>query len=428
MKKTIWAVIFIAILIILPLTALAADGQETSGESLEGKTLMILGDSYSAGHGLNASQMGWPELLAEDYAMELINWAISGSTLAAGERASNPMVYRCLELPAETVDILLIQGGSNDWARGIPLGERDQRDENTFMGALNLILDRMEEMYPEATLICFTPWVSNGATNELGLETTHYAEAMEKVCRHRNILCYDATNTVQNGIYMDSAAFRTKYCLTPNDRWHLNAGGQLLFAPAISRWLQENLCGVTTADRFYDLTGAEYNLKIHVSRVYEQGVMKGISDTLFSPGQVATRKTLAVTLYRIAGEPQVTGGSFLDVSPDSSAYDAISWAVGLGLMTSDGAFYPDRALKRQELVQAAFTLYDMVGGQVQKTQGLGSYLDREEIADPWVIPWGWALKMGILEDMEPRLAPASLVSRGQLAIALSNLMEELWGD
>lgn len=425
MKKTIWTVILTVILIILPLRALAADGQASSGESLEGKTLMILGDSYSAGHGLLASQKSWPELLAEDYGMELINWAISGSTLAAGEGGRNPMVRRCMEMPDENVDILIIQGGSNDWSQNIPLGERDQRDEETFMGALNLILDRMEEKYPQTTLICFTPWVSNGAVNGLGLETTHYAEAMLKVCRYRDILCYDASNTVQNDIHMDSLAFRTKYCLTPSDRWHLNAGGQLLFAPALSRWLQENLCGVTTADRFSDLAGAEYNLKIHVSRVYEQGVMYGTSETLFSPGQAATRENLAVTLYRIAGEPQVEGGAFSDVDPEDTSYSAISWAVGLGLMASDGAFYPDRALRRQELTEAAYGLFRLVGGEIQKTQGLGSYQDRDMLADEWVIPWGWALEMGILEDMAPRLAPESLVSRGQLAVALSNLMEEL---
>lgn len=425
MKRLFWAALLAAIAIALSLGVLAADGQESSGESLEGKTLMILGDSYSAGHGLLGSQKSWPELLAEDYGMELINEAISGSTLASGVRASNPMVWRCMELPEEPVDILFIQGGSNDWSRGIPLGERDQRDENTFMGALNLILDQMEEDHPEATLVCFTPWVSNGATNELGLETAHYTEAMIKVCRHRGILCYDASNTVQNNIHMDSLAFRTKYCLTPNDRWHLNAGGQLLFAPAISRWLQENLCGVTTADRFRDMAGTEYNLKIHVSRVYEQGVMYGTTDTLFSPGQLATRRDLATTLYRIAGAPWVAGGRFSDISSDDPDYAAVSWAVEWGLLESDGCVYPDQALRRQELLEATYTLYELSGGQVRKTQGIGSYLDRDQIPDEWVIPWGWGLEMGLLEDMAPRLAPESLVSRGQLAIALSHLMEEL---
>lgn len=418
--------LLLVLLEILALWGFAADGEAESGNSLSGKTMLVIGDSYSASHNLPSKELGWPSLVADDYGMELLDYAISGSSFGTGARAKAPMVERCKDIPETHADIIVIQGGSNDWSKGIPVGERDDRVTDTMLGALNLMLDYFQETYPEATIICFTPWISTGTANELGWETTRYTEAMLMLCRHRDILCYDASNTVQNDIYMNSEAFRTKYCLTPTDRWHLNAGGQTLIAKAFSRWMEENLCSVTVADRFSDLASAEYSLKVDVSRVYENGIMYGTSDTLFSPTIAASRSTLAVTLYRIARWPQISGVEIEDVSYDHDAYYAISWAVEQGILKpEDGKFYPDRALRRQELVEALHACLALWDGEVMGLQGLGQYRDKDAVAKEMVIPWGWALKSGAIKPLEDRLAPEGIVSRGQLATALVRLLEAL---
>ena len=410
---------------VLTLPAMAADGEASSGQSLRGKTMLVIGDSYSASHNLPSKDLGWPSLVADDYGMELYDYAISGSSFGTGPKAKAPMVERCREITEPHADIIIIQGGSNDWSKGIPVGERDDRVPDTMLGALNLMLDYFEETYPEATIVCFTPWVSTGTANELGWETTRYTEAMLMLCQYRGILCYDASNTVQNDIYMNTEAFRTKYCLTPTDRWHLNAGGQTLIAKAFSRWLEENLCSVTVADRFSDMASAEYSLKVDVSRVYENGIMYGTSDSLFSPTLAASRSTLAVTLYRIAQWPSVTPKVFGDVPTDHQAYYAICWAVEQGILTAeDGMFYPDRALRREELVKALKTCLDLWGGEISQLQGLGQYSDKDSVEKDLVIPWGWALKTGALSPLGDRLAPEAIVSRGQLATALVRLLEE----
>lgn len=192
----------------------------------------------------------------------LIRWRSSGIwTISITPSAAPPLppVLRSSaaygragrELTGQRVDIIIVQGASNDWAHNIPVGETDSRDPETAMGALNRILDTLEQAHPEATLICFTPWISNGAKNDLGLETTAYHDAMLTLCRERNILCYDAADARQNGIHMDDGTFRTEYCLTPTDRWHMNPKGQAMFAPVFSAWLQKTLYGeAEPADRF----------------------------------------------------------------------------------------------------------------------------------------------------------------------------------
>ena len=118
----------------------AAAGETLCRKSLFGKTLLILGDSYTAGYGLWDGSHGWPDLVTDALGMTQLNYSISGSTFSSGPLGNYPMVERCRELPTDVpVDVILVQGGSNDHTRDIALGEIDGRDPETCCGALNLI-------------------------------------------------------------------------------------------------------------------------------------------------------------------------------------------------------------------------------------------------------------------------------------------------
>ena len=63
-----------------------------------------------------------------------------------------------------------------------------------------------------------------------------------------------------------------------------------------------------------------------VKRVYTRGLMVGVSDTSFAPGQTLSRAMLASILYRLAGEPAVTAENpFTDVPADQWYTDAVIW-------------------------------------------------------------------------------------------------------
>lgn len=392
-------------------------------DSLQEKTLLILGDSYCAGYGLARREDAWPYEMASRWNMKYVDHAISGSTFAAGPQSSAPMVERVREIAADPVDIIVVQGSSNDWSHNIPVGELDSRDPETAMGALNVILDTLAEAHPEAKLLCFTPWISNGTENDLGLETTAYHDAMLALCESRNIPCYDAADTENNGIEMDQPAFRSEYCLTSTDRWHMNPKGQAMFAPIFARWLQETLYGpYEAADQFADLIPADDVLRQAVGLLTEQGIMNGISERLFAPARAATRETLAVTLYRMAGSPESGRLEFSDVMPDQGSYPAICWAVSQGLMEGEGQFFPARSLTRQELAAAIYR-YDtqIAGEEITALSGLGHYPDRDQLADSAAAAFSWALQEQLLLPENGLLRPQSAVSRGQLAQVLAIL-------
>ena len=64
-----------------------------------------------------------------------------------------------------------------------------------------------------------------------------------------------------------------------------------------------------------------------VQYVYDAELMNGVTDTTFEPDSTTTRGMIVTILYRLAGEPAVTGESaFTDVAEGSWYADAINWA------------------------------------------------------------------------------------------------------
>lgn len=61
-----------------------------------------------------------------------------------------------------------------------------------------------------------------------------------------------------------------------------------------------------------------------------EGITSGTSATTFSPDATVTRAQTVTFLYRAAGAPVVSGGSFADVSGDTYYADAVAWAVKEG--------------------------------------------------------------------------------------------------
>ncbi|MEF3074812.1 arylesterase [Methylobacter sp. Wu1] len=122
--------LFALIVSLMPMTALA-------------KSIVVLGDSISAGYGIEVKQ-GWVALLQNklsqaDSPYEVINASISGDTTAGGLARIDKI------LAAHKPDVVLVELGANDGLRGLPpklmkdnLAEITQRARNA--GAKVLLL------------------------------------------------------------------------------------------------------------------------------------------------------------------------------------------------------------------------------------------------------------------------------------------------
>lgn len=84
----------------------------------------------------------------------------------------------------------------------------------------------------------------------------------------------------------------------------------------------------------------------------KQGITSGTSATAFSPDATVTRGQTVTFLYRAAGAPTVSGGSFADVAADAYYADAVAWAVKEGITSGTGgnSFSPDAPCTRGQIV------------------------------------------------------------------------------
>ena len=116
----------------------AADSSRTA----EPKTILCLGDSLTAGYGLDLSE-AYPALLqkkidALGWRFRVVNAGLSGETTAGGLRRLDWFLKR-------KVDVLVLALGGNDALRGVPL---DATERN-----LDAILTRTESRYPGVRLV-----------------------------------------------------------------------------------------------------------------------------------------------------------------------------------------------------------------------------------------------------------------------------------
>lgn len=189
---------------------------------LEGLTVNALGDSYFAGQGLPAEQI-WINLMANKYGMNMNNYGIGGSSVSYVEN-KNPMCDRYDAMVDNGADIILVEGGRNDFNSGVPIGTVDSNDKTTYSGALNVIIDGIQAKYPDAMIVCISPW---NFPNSSGKSLTYvdYAYAMQAVAERQGVYFIRACDTQISGIDMRSSAFKAQYCIKPTDVSHLNFEG-----------------------------------------------------------------------------------------------------------------------------------------------------------------------------------------------------------
>ncbi len=158
------------------------------------------------------------------------------------------------------------------------------------------------------------------------------------------------------------------------------------------------------------------------------GLMNGTGDG-FSPNNNINRAQLVTVLYRMAGEPEVTGENpFTDV-PDGQWYtDAVLWAAENGITegTSETTFAPNSALSREDMATLLYRFADFETEEpIEITGDLSGYTDADLVADYAVDAMTWAVGEGVISGIgDNTLAPDNTASRAQMATVLTRYHAE----
>ena len=169
-------------------------------------------------------------------------------------------------------------------------------------------------------------------------------------------------------------------------------------------------------DWFYD----------EVVYVYENGLMNGVENNQFAPNTATNRAMLATILYRLAGEPAVSGDlPFTDVAAGTWYTDAVLWAAQNGIVNGLGenTFAPMNTLTREQLVTMLYRYAEAEGYDVSAAADLSGYPDAGKVQPYAQEAMSWAVAEGIVEGMDGNLNPAGHATRAQIATILMRFCE-----
>lgn len=207
---------------------------------LNGLTLNLIGDSYLDS---TVTNEGWPdkmwfEFYETKYNMKVTSHGKASSTVSNYVLTNNPMCDRYMRLPDNGANIIIVQGGRNDFNQNVPIGVVDSKDTKTFCGALNVIIDGLQEAYPDAMIVCLSPWNFPG-TNKSNLSYQNYVNGMKRVAVAQGVYFIDASDVDAIGVDMQNTGFRNVYCMDSGDISHLNQKGMKLVFPRFEKILAE---------------------------------------------------------------------------------------------------------------------------------------------------------------------------------------------
>lgn len=176
---------------------------------------------------------------------------------------------------------------------------------------------------------------------------------------------------------------------------------------------------VDDSDWFYD----------SVYYVYANGLMDGVSETQFAPNSNLTRGMVVTILYRLEGEPRVTGSSgFTDVASGAWYADAVTWAAANGIVNgvSDTEFAPDTDITREQLAAILFRYAEYKGYDVSGRDILTGFTDRGSISAYALDAMRWAVDESLITGMTATtIVPQGTATRAQCATMLMRFIENV---
>lgn len=175
---------------------------------------------------------------------------------------------------------------------------------------------------------------------------------------------------------------------------------------------------VRETDWFYD----------DVVFAYENGLFSGTTATTFSPYASMTRAMLVTVLYRLEGEPAVTGRSgFSDVTIGSYYEAAVTWAADSGIVngTSATTFSPSENVTREQMaaILCRYAQYKQYG--TSASASLSAFSDAAAVSTYAKAPLSWAVAEKLVNGTDGKLLPRASATRAQVAAILHRFVENI---
>ena len=310
---------------------------------------------------------------------------------------------------------------TNDSYRQSIQGTRDKYDWNTFSFTMP---NASVVIAPTYTTDNYTISVDGGSHGSVSIEAepagtnSYYGIRNEYVYidatpntgyKVKSVTVVDKYN---DSIKVYESSTANRYYFTMPDS---NVTVNVEFTPRV---MSNPFTDVRSTDWFYDA----------VNYVYSEGIMDGTSVYMFSPNNATSRGMLVTILWRLAGEPVVTGTSFSDVSSSSYYYYAVLWASKYGIVDGLGnnMFGPDQAITREQFAVILYRYAQHCGYSTSANSTLVGYADSNKISSYALTAMRWACGAGLFEgDERANLNPQGQTTRAAAAKLLMTFQENV---
>lgn len=167
----------------------------------------------------------------------------------------------------------------------------------------------------------------------------------------------------------------------------------------------------------------------NVGYVYENGLMNGVSETLFEPNGTVTRGMIVTILHRLEGEPESDYDMpFTDMAEQQWYAGAVRWAAGEGIVNgvSETEFAPNSAVTREQFAAILWRYAQSKGYDVSASADLTGFLDYGQISEYALPALQWAVGAGVMSGRgDGILAPQGTATRAEAAAMLMRFVENV---
>lgn len=198
--------------------------------SLQGKTIAFLGDSYVRNHRCPPAE-SWHAKASANLGMNYVNCGRNGSSIAfdrSDDGFGPAMTLRYQTEIPDSADYIVIIAGHND--ADYLSNHAGQDLWPAFCEGLDTLLDGLQQKFPEARVAFVTPWA---------VDRPNFPEVTARIieaCGKRGIPVLDMA--ALGVIDVNNPDFRALYFQAPDDTAHLNAEGHDLLVPLGEAFLQ----------------------------------------------------------------------------------------------------------------------------------------------------------------------------------------------
>ena len=183
---------------------------------------------------------------------------------------------------------------------------------------------------------------------------------------------------------------------------------------------------------FSDMPAAGNWAHAGIDYCVSHGLMNGVGKGQFDPNGTLTRAMLVTVLYRVQGQPDVSGleNPFEDV-PDGMWYtEPIIWAASKQVVngTSAATFEPDAPITREQIAAILYRYAKEVeGADVSASAALDGFADAASVSAYARTPLGWASALGYIKGSNENgtllLNPQGNATRAEVTTILMRYLE-----